>query len=72
MRYIKIFGILILLCILVLGVVNIVINRSADFSIARETQTMNLFDKSSNKKAAVPSIDTSIPSRIETATFALG
>jgi hypothetical protein len=66
----KISGIIILLCGLVLGTGDIVDNRSAGLSTAKETQPMALMDK--NQKAVLPALDQSIPARIETATFAVG
>ncbi len=66
----KILGIIILLCGLVFGLGDILGNRSAGLSTAKETQPMALMDK--NHRAALPAIDQSLPARIETATFALG
>jgi hypothetical protein len=66
----KIWVIIIALCGFVVATGDIVGNRIAGLSAAKETQAMAMMDK--NHRAALPAIDKSLPARIETATFALG
>jgi len=42
------------------------------FSSMKESKTMTLTKTSSDPKAAIPPIDASVPTKTETATFALG